>query len=36
MYWFTLQQQTSTFRWEKFNLPFPKFTLKYNELNLTI
>ena len=33
LYWFAIQQQTSTFSWEKFSLLYLKFIAEFNELS---
>ena len=34
MYWFAAEQQTSTFKWQKFGLFYLKFSAEFNELSL--
>ena len=36
LYWFAAQEQTSTFRQQKFSLFYVKFSAEYNKLTLNV
>ena len=36
LYWITLQQQTSTFRQQTFDLFYPEFSAELNDLTLNV
>ena len=35
LHWFAAQQQSSTSRWQNFDLIYPKFSPEFNERSLT-